>query len=149
MCFFQRDDQNTAERGNRTIDRLELAIDSSPDTATDYNPASSNAMNNMRVESFDFEGLVNRFGNEQYGYGCNPPANIQAWALSSALTSFYLGGSNSMVMGGDVSDYYAHQGTLSGLSLPTAQTVLASASLGSSQQAITGLTAQTSGAVRL
>jgi hypothetical protein len=77
------------------------------------------------------------------------PSTTQPWALSAALTNFYLGGSDALMMGGDVADYYAHSGSLDGLSLTASQAVVNSSGLGSQQQLVNSFAAQTVGIVKL
>lgn len=132
--------------GHRTISRLEIAIDAS----NAYQGSSANMLLNKRNQSFDFEGLVEKFNADSDG-GCGPHGShhSQAWSLSASLMQFHLGGSDTSIMGGDMAHYYAHQGTLNGLSLGVAQATLSQSTLGRVQQEISPLNVQASGAVRL
>lgn len=132
--------------GHRSISRLEIAID----TADAYQAGSPDPLLNRRTQSFDFEGLVARF-NEMSEGACDAGwlRQTSSWSLTGALMDFHLGGTDDAVTGGDLSHYYAHQGTLSGLSLGLAQAALARADLGETQQSVSPLGVQASGAVRL
>jgi Ca2+-binding RTX toxin-like protein len=132
--------------GNRTIDRLEIVIDAS----SDYMAGSADTLRNRRFQSFDFEALVARYNDETNQHGCwGGYATSQPWALSAALVAFHLGGSDTRLMGGDIADYSAHQGSLNGLSLGVAQAALGQSSLGYAAQEISPLDVQTAGAMRL
>jgi len=132
--------------GNRTIDRLEIAID----TSNAYQSSSLDVLLGKQVQSFDFGALVNRFNAENdAGCGYGHSGYSQSWSLAASLMEFHLGGSDDLMTGGDLAHYYTHQGTMSGLSLGVAQVTLGDAMLGKAQQEVSSLNAQMTGAVRL
>jgi hypothetical protein len=52
------------------------------------------------------------------------------WALSSSLLNFYLGNSDTAALGGDLAYQYACNGSLSALSMTSAQALLSDAQFG-------------------
>ncbi|MFN4352188.1 MAG: VCBS domain-containing protein [Hylemonella sp.] len=132
--------------GNRTIDRLEIAID----TSDAYQSDSLDTLLNKQVQSFDFGGLVQRFNTEfDAGCGYGHSGYLQSWSFAASLMEFHLGGSDDLMTGGDLAHYYTHQGTMSGLSLGVAHVALGDGMLGKAQQEVSSMNAQMTGAVRL
>jgi hypothetical protein len=58
---------------------------------------------------------------------------MTSWALSASLLEFYLAGSDTVAIGGDLAYQYAKNGNLSNLSATPAQTLLASPQFGAAQ----------------
>ena len=58
------------------------------------------------------------------------------WALSNALLDFYLGGSNTAAIGGDLAYQYGKTGSLSNIGLTAAQNALGNSQFGQANQAI-------------
>jgi hypothetical protein len=97
----------------------------------DYNAASSNVINNKKIEQFNFDGLVTKFDQARVA-----TPSLTSWALSSSLLSFYLAGSDTAAIGGDLAYQYAKNGNLSTFSMAPAETLLASTQFGMANQAL-------------
>ncbi|MFZ6800379.1 calcium-binding protein [Undibacterium sp. Di24W] len=110
-----------ANVNNRSIANLQVVIEGT----TDYNAASTNKLNNKKIEQFNFDGLVTKFDQAR---AANP--SLTSWALSASLLEFYLNGSDTAAMGGDLAYQYAKTGNLSAFSMMPAQTLLASSQFG-------------------
>lgn len=111
---------------NHSVANLQVVIEGT----SDYN-AAGGTINNKKVEQFNFDGLVTAFDQARVA---NPA--LTSWALSSSLLSFYLSGSDTAAIGGDLAYQYAKNGNLSTLSMTPAQALLASAQFGSAAQAL-------------
>jgi len=61
---------------------------------------------------------------------------LTSWALSSSMSEFHLGGSDTAAIGGDLAYQYAKNGNLSSLSMTPALTVLGNPSFGIAEQAL-------------
>jgi hypothetical protein len=72
----------------------------------DYLASSSDRLLNKQVVSFNFEGLVNRFDQWR---GANP--GQAEWAPAAELDAFYVAGSNTAAIGGDLAWRYATTGS--------------------------------------
>lgn len=110
---------------NRNVSKLQVVIE---DT-TDYNAASTSAINNKKVAQFNFDGLATKFDQARAAN-----ASLTSWALSSSLLSFHLGGSDTAAIGGDLAYQYAKNGNLSALSMTPAQALLDSTLFGTANQ---------------
>jgi trimeric autotransporter adhesin len=110
---------------NHSIANLQMVIEGT----SDYDPTSSSAINNKKVEQFDFEGLVAQFDQAQV---LTP--GLSSWALASSMLNFHLGGSDAAAIGGDIAYQYANNGNLSSLSTMPTQTLLASPQFGTVSQ---------------
>jgi len=114
----------TANHSVLTLQMVEAA-------AADFNPTGSDALRDNKIETFDFQGLTDRFDQ---AIAVNP--GLTSWALTQALTDFHLGGSDSAALGGDLAYQYGTNGTLAGIGVIAAQSVLGSASLGVQAQTL-------------
>lgn len=112
---------------NHNIANLQIVIEGT----ADYNAASASVINNKKIEQFNFDGLVTKFDQARVA---NPA--LTSWALSSSLLSFYLAGSDTAAIGGDLAYQYAKNGNLSTFSMMPAQTLLANAQFGAANQAL-------------
>ena len=110
----------------------------------DFDAGGSNPLLDQKVENFNFAGLVSAFDAARTA---NP--TLTAWALSNALSSFQLAGSDSAAIGGDLAYQYGKNGTLAGIGLTAAQSVLCDASFGNSAQNLQPLASLQTGSVRL
>jgi len=111
---------------------------------SDYAPGGSDPLRDNKVENFNFSGLVGAFDKAR---AANAP--LTNWALTSALASFQLAGSDSAAMGGDLACHYGLYGTLAGIGVTPALAVLASPGLGVSSQLLTPLAGLQVGSQRL
>ncbi|MDQ1924587.1 putative Ig domain-containing protein [Massilia pseudoviolaceinigra] len=117
---------------NRSVANLQMVIEGT----SDYNAASTNKLNNKKIEQFNFDGLATAFDQARTA---NPA--LTSWALSSSLLNFYLSGSDTAAIGGDLAYQYAKNGTLSNVSLTPAAAILANASFGTAAQTLQAGTA--------
>jgi Ca2+-binding RTX toxin-like protein len=115
---------------NRSVNTLQVVIEGT----SDYNSGSPNAMNNKKVEIFNFDALVTAFDAAR-----TADPNLTSWALTSALAAQYLSGSDTAALGGDLTYQYARNGSLSNISFTPALGVLAAAGFGSSAQTLQSL----------
>ncbi|MDQ1834352.1 putative Ig domain-containing protein [Massilia scottii] len=112
---------------NRSVANLQMVIEGT----SDYNAASTNKLNNKKIEQFNFDALATAFDQARTA---NPA--LTSWALSSSLLNFYLSGSDTAAIGGDLAYQYAKNGTLSNVSLTPAAAILANASFGTAAQTL-------------
>lgn len=129
-----------ASSSNRSVNTLQLVIEGT----SDYDAGSGNAMNNKKVETFNFGGLVAAF---DAALVANP--SLTSWALTNALATQYLSGSDTAALGGDLAYRYNLFGTLSDISFTPAQGILGATGFGSSAQALQALASLQDGTVRL
>jgi Ca2+-binding RTX toxin-like protein len=125
---------------NRSVNTLQIVIEGT----SDYDAGSGNAMNNKKIETFDFGGLVAAFDAAR---AANP--GLTSWALTSALASQYLSGSDVAALGGDLAYRYNRFGTLADISFTPAQGILGAAGFGSSVQALQAWASLQDNTVRL
>ena len=114
-----------ANTNNHSVANLQIVIEGSGD----YDPTSANQLNNRKVEQFNFDGLAGKFDQAR---AANPA--LTSWALSSSMLEFYLAGSDTAALGGDLAYQYAANGGLSAMSVTPAQALLGSPQFGSSNQ---------------
>ena len=112
---------------NRSIANLQIVIEGT----TDYNAASTNKLNNRKIGQFNFDGLAAKFDQAR---AANP--SLTSWALSSSLLEFYLAGSDTSAIGGDLAYQYAKVGNLSGFSMIPALNIISNAQYGSTSQTL-------------
>jgi Ca2+-binding RTX toxin-like protein len=112
---------------NRSIANLQIVIEGT----TDYNAASTNKLNNKKIGQFNFDGLAAKFDQAR---AANP--SLTSWALSSSLLEFYLAGSDTSAIGGDLAYQYAKVGNLSGFSMIPALNIISNAQYGSTSQTL-------------
>lgn len=104
----------------------------------------SNPLLDQKVENFDFTGLVNAFDAARAAN-----TGLTSWALTNALTSFQLAGSDTAALGGDLAYQYGKNGTLAGIGVTSALSTLSDSTLGSTAQTLTPLSGLQTGSVRL
>jgi len=109
-----------------------------------FDANSSDPLLNKKVQTFDFQGLVDAFDAAR-----TATPGLSSWALSNGLTQFYLAGSDSEALGGDLAYHYGADGTLAGMALGKAQEVLANAQFGTQAQAIHSTASLQEGLIRL
>ncbi len=94
---------------------------------TGFVQGGTDALRNNRIENFNFADLVHQFDTE------GATAN---WQLTDArLTAHLLAGSDTAAMGGDLAYQYGRNGTLAGVGLTAAQSVLSDTRFGTAAQA--------------
>jgi VCBS repeat-containing protein len=125
--------------GNRSVANLQLVLD-----ASTYNTSSSDPLLNQQVQDFDFAALAQAFDQALAG---NP--TLTAWSLTDSLLSAHLSGSDTAALGGDLAYQYNLNGTLAGIGLASAQTVINDTSFGVSAQQLHPLADLQTGTARL
>jgi Ca2+-binding RTX toxin-like protein len=110
---------------NRSVARLQMITEA----MAGFDPGSTNPLLSAKVQSFDFQGLVNAFDAAR---AVNP--KLATWALANALGQNYLGASGAGATGGDLAYYYGKAGGLAGFGLARAQAVLGAAEFGAQTQ---------------
>jgi VCBS repeat-containing protein len=129
-----------ADANNRSVGRLQVVIEGT----SEYDAGSADSMHNKKVETFDFSGLVSAFDAAR---AANP--SLSNWALSGALASTLLGGSDTSAIGGDLAYRYARGATLADVSWSPALGILSDASFGSVPQNFQSLSGLQDPTVRL
>ena len=104
----------------------------------------SDPLMDQKVEKFNFAGLVGAFDAARAAN-----SGLTSWALTNALTSFQLAGSDTAALGGDLAYQYGKNGTLAGIGVTPALATLSDAALGTSAQALTPIASLQVGSVRL
>jgi hypothetical protein len=129
-----------AGANNKSVVNLQMVTDA----MTGFNAASPDRLVNKRVTNFSFAGIVGRF---DAALVANPA--LTSFAVSSALSDFYLSGSDAAAIGGDLAYDYGHRNALTDIGMTAAQTVLGSAGFGISAQPLQAPGALYSGGQRL
>jgi Ca2+-binding RTX toxin-like protein len=109
-----------------------------------YNPAGTDPLLNKKVVQFNFTGVVNAF---DAALAANP--TITSWSVANALAGNYVAGSDVAAIGGDFAYDFGHRKSLADIGATPAQGVLASASFGTTAQALQAASTLYSGTVRL
>lgn len=110
----------------------------------DFDANSADPLRNNKVETFNFDGLVNRFDQARVA----SPA-LTSWALSQALLDFHLSGSDDAALGGDLAYQYGKTGDLAAVGSTGAQNVINNTQFGSSQQAFQTVAGLQEGIIKL
>ncbi|OEZ97248.1 bifunctional hemolysin/adenylate cyclase precursor [Duganella sp. HH101] len=97
----------------------------------DYDTSSADPLKTKKIQQFDFDGLAKEFDTAR----SNEPG-LNSWALSSSLLNFYLAGSDTTAIGGDLAYQYGRSGALTGISIAPAQAVLAAGQFGNTPQTL-------------
>lgn len=128
-----------ASTNNKSVLNLQMIEEASIDFAL----GGGNPLTDNKVENFNFAGLVDAFDQAR---AANP--NLTSWALSDALLTFYLGGSDTEAIGSDLAYQYGKTGSLSNIGSTAAQSMLGNVQFGQVNQAINQV-GLSEGAVRL
>lgn len=128
---------NTANHSLLTLQMIEEA-------AADFNPTGGDVLRDNKIETFNFQGLADRFDQELVA---NP--GLTSWALTNALTQFHLSGSDTAALGGDLAYQYGKNGNLSNVGLTAAQAILSDPAFGVGAQVLKPLASLQEGVVRL
>ncbi|MGH8810294.1 MAG: hypothetical protein ACREX0_20630, partial [Noviherbaspirillum sp.] len=129
-----------ASTNNHGVANLQVVIEGT----ADYNAGSTNKLNNTKIVQFDFDGLVTKFDQARAAN-----SSLTSWGLSSSLLNFYLSGSDTAAMGGDLAYQYAKNGNLSNLSMTPAHALLNSAQFGTAGQNLQSLSSLQDSSPRL
>jgi Ca2+-binding RTX toxin-like protein len=112
---------------NQSIANLQLIIEGS----SGYDPNSLDPLRNKKAVQFDFCGLVAEFDKARAAN-----ASLSSWSLSSSMLQFYLSGSDTGAIGGDIAYQYAMNGSFANLSMMPTQAILANSQFGSASQTL-------------
>ena len=112
--------------------------------ASDYVAGSSSAINNNKIELFNFSGLVAKFDQARAASG-----SLTSWNMASSMAQFSTGGSDTAAIGGDLAYQYAITGSLSALSSMPALAIIGNPGFGTVVQALQGAAAISDGIVML
>ena len=127
-----------------TTNKSVLTLQVVAEAMAGFNPAGGNALLDNKLETFNFQGLVNAF---DAALVANP--GLSSWALTNGLTQFQLAGSDTAALGGDLAYQYGLNGTLAGIGFNKAQDVLTSAQFGTQAQTLRPLATLQDGFVPL
>lgn len=116
-----------ANGSNHSVANLQVVIEGT----ADYDPNSTNKLNNRSVEQFNFDGLVSKFDAARAAN-----SKLTSWGLSASLLSFHLGGSDTAALGGDLAYQYATKGGWGDSTIASAQSVLDSSNFGVAPQTV-------------
>lgn len=112
---------------NRSVDMLQVVVEGT----SDYLPGGGDVTRDNKIETSNFEGLVTAFDAARIA---NPA--LTTWALTNALATQYLTGSDTAAIGGDLAYRYNRFGTLGDISFNPALGILGSASFATSAEAL-------------
>ena len=110
----------------------------------DFAPGGTDPLRDNKVERFDFNGLVGAFDAARVA-----DSTLTSWALTNALTNFYLAGDDGAAIGGDLAYQYGKNGMLASISVSATQSVMGNAGFGTQPQALQPLATLQAGTVKL
>jgi Ca2+-binding RTX toxin-like protein len=129
-----------AATANHSVLNLQMVVEAS----ADFDAGSPDALRNKKVAEFNFDGLVNAFDAAR---AADPL--LTNWALTNALVSFHLSGSDTVALGGDLAYQHGRFGNLANVGTVGAQNVMGSAQFGSATQTFQSLSSLQEGITRL
>ncbi|MGH9957968.1 MAG: putative Ig domain-containing protein, partial [Pyrinomonadaceae bacterium] len=121
---------------NKSVVTLQMVAEA----MSDFDAAGSDPLKDDKIETFDFDGLVDRF--DQSGVVSN-------WSLSNALLDFHISGSDTEALGGDLAYQYGKNTSLTGIGYGAAQGLVGSSQFGTAPQTLQPLTSLQEGVVKL
>jgi Ca2+-binding RTX toxin-like protein len=124
--------------------RSVLSLQMIAEAMADFDDNGADPLRDDRIETFDFAGLAGAF---DAALVANP--GLTSWAITNALTSFHLSGSDTAALGGDLAYQYGRYGNLANVGLVGAQNVLNNAQFGAQAQALQSAPGLQEGVVRL
>ena len=127
-----------------TTNKSVVTLQMIEEAAADFNASGTDPLRNRKVETFDFAGLVTAFDQARVA-----TPTLTSWALTNALTTYHLGGSDTAALGGDLAYQYGKNGNLSNVSFTPAQTILGNSQLGTAAQTLQPLAGLQDSSVRL
>jgi hypothetical protein len=114
------------------------------DATSAFDATAQDPMYNHRVQTFDFIGLVSQFDQAM----AQSPG-LTSWAVTNALTQFHLTSANDAALGGDLAYWYGENGTMAGISIASAQTVIGAPGFGQDAQTLRPFNGLQEGLVKL
>ena len=128
--------------GGHSVVNLQMIVEAS----TDYAAGGADVLRDNKVEQFNFNTIVQRFDQARAA----SPSAANHWSVMNALLDAHLGnGSDTEALGGDLAYRYGVNGTLAGIGINSAQTVLAASQFGSAPQALQPFSGLQDGLVKL
>jgi len=128
-----------ASTSNHSVANLQIVLDNAT-----YNAASADTLLNQQVQTFNFAALATSFDQ---ALAANP--TLTAWSMTDALLTAHLAGSDTAALGGDLAYQYNLNGSLTGIGLASAQTVMNDANFGTAPQMLKPLNELQAGVVKL
>lgn len=119
-----------ASAANRSVNALQVVLEGT----AGYDAGAGDVLRDNKIEVFNFEGLVAAFDAAR---DVNP--TLTSWALTNALLSQHLSGSDTDAIGGDLAYRYNRYGTLSDISFTPALGALGAGTFGTGAQALGAL----------
>ena len=95
------------------------------DAMAGFVQGGADPLRNQKVANFNFAGLAGAFDTARAAN-----TSLTSWALTNALTSFQLAGSDTAALGGDLAYQYGKNGTLAGIGVTPTLSTLSDANLG-------------------
>ncbi len=129
-----------SDSSHRSLVNLQMIADS----LGDHNQSGSNTLKDDKVELFDFQALVSKFEDARRS---NP--QLSKWNALNSMLATHLNGSDTAALGGDLAYQFGHNGSLSNVSVESAQALLAAADLNVNTQALQAVAALRTGGQRL
>lgn len=129
-----------ASPANHSVTGLQVIVEA----MNGFNPGTDPLYGN-KIERFDFNRIVQKFDQAR----ASTPGSANNWAVMNALLDAHLAGSDTDAIGGDLAYRYGLNGSLSGIGVNAAQTVLANAQFGVAPQALQSLQGLQDGLVKL
>ena len=126
---------------NRSVLNLQVVAEA----MSDFAPGGSDTLRDNKVERFNFNHIVQKFDQARAASA----SNANHWSVMNSLLDAHLAGSDTEAIGGDLASRYGLNGTLSGIAINAAQSVLASPQFGSAPQALQPLAGLQDGLVKL
>jgi Ca2+-binding RTX toxin-like protein len=121
---------------NHSVSKLQVIAEA----MAGFNPGGGDTLLDNKVEQFDFSALATAF---------DAAGRVNGWALTNALLSAHLSGSDTAALGGDLAYQYGKAGSLAGIGLTPAQDVVNAPQFGSSSQTLRTLAELQQGQIRL
>ena len=125
-----------ARKGNPSVANLQVVAQA----MAGFNPLGGDPLLDNKVEQFNFAALADAF---------DAGGQVNGWALTNALLSAHLAGSDTEAIGGDLAYQYGLNRSLAGIGLTPAQDVLNAPGFGAAQQQLRPLQDLQQGQIKL
>jgi trimeric autotransporter adhesin len=109
-----------------------------------FNQSGNNSLLDNKIETFDFAAIVKKFDEAR-----SASFLINNWSITDALLDSHLGGSDHAAIGGDLAYQYGKAGSLAGISVSAAQSIMVDSNFGQTAQALQPLASLQEGLVKL
>ncbi|MCE9639241.1 MAG: tandem-95 repeat protein [Betaproteobacteria bacterium] len=126
---------------NRSVLNLQVVAEA----MSDFAPGGSDTLRDNKAERFNFNHIVQKFDQARAASA----SNANHWSVMNSLLDAHLAGNDTEAIGGDLAYRYGLNGSLSGIAINAAQSVLASPQFGSAPQALQPLAGLQDGLVKL